>query len=287
MMGMVNGSRLGVATMGLGIMRRSFLEAAIYAAHRTAFGRRLDQLPMVQETLVNMVAEIEAVSTMLFETSSLAGGAGDERGHRLYRILVPLSKFRGARRGLDLASQAVEVLGGNGYIQNWPIARQLRDAQCHTIWEGAENIICLDVLRAMAKESAHDALLDRVDRALAAADHPALSAIKDAVIRARQEAQEAIVFLARASDDLRQLNARRIAATMADLTQAALLLEAAAEELRTTGSARKAAVARFFIRERLSRAPLKGISEDRAALDLFDSITRYEPLEPSALPAGA
>src|SRR5438876_4199364 len=59
MMSMVNGSRLGVATMGLGIMRRSFLEASIYAAHRTAFGKRLDEHPMVRETLVNMVVAIE------------------------------------------------------------------------------------------------------------------------------------------------------------------------------------------------------------------------------------
>lgn len=286
MMSMVNGSRLGVATMGLGIMRRAFLESAIYAAHRQAFGRRLDQLPMVRETLVNMAVQVEAVAAIVFETSSLTGSRGDEENRRLYRILVPLSKFRGARRGLELASQAVEVLGGNGYIENWPTARQLRDAQCHTIWEGTENIICLDVLRAMAKEAAHDALLDRVDAALASAEHPALGPIKDAIVQTRREAQEAIVFLARAPDDLRQLHARRVSACLADLTQAALLLEEAALELKRSGSARKAAVARFFVREQLVRAPLRGISEDRSVLELFDSVAGYAPLEPSALPAG-
>lgn len=286
MMSMVNGSRLGVATMGLGIMRRAFLESAIYAAHRQAFGRRLDQLPMVRETLVQMAVQVEAVATIVFETSSLTGSRGDEERRRLFRILVPLSKFRGARRGLELASQAVEILGGNGYIENWPTARQLRDAQCHTIWEGAENIICLDVLRSMAKESAHDALLDRVDAALSAADHSLLGPMKDLVLQARREAQEAIIFLARASNDLRQLHARRVAACLADLVQAALLLEEAALELKTTGSARKAAVARFFLREHLLRAPLWGISEDRSVLDLFDAVTGYGPLEPSDLPSG-
>ncbi len=289
MMSMVNGSRLGVATMGLGIMRRSFLEAAIYAAHRQAFGKRLDELPLVRETLVNMAVAVEAVSAIVFETASLAGATGDEAGRRLYRILVPLTKFRGARGGLELASQAVEMLGGNGYIETWPTARQLRDAQCHTIWEGTENIICLDVRRAMAKDSAHDALLDRVDKALSTAQHPALAAIKDAVAQARRDAQEVIAFLATASDDLRQLHARRVTAWLADLTQAALLLESAEEELRKTGSARKAAVARFFVRDRLISArggPLRGISEDRSVLDLFEPITRYTPLEPSALPSG-
>jgi alkylation response protein AidB-like acyl-CoA dehydrogenase len=288
MMSMVNGSRLGVATMGLGIMRRSFLEAAIYAAHRTAFGRRLDELPMVQETLVQMVVALEGASAMVFEAASLAGATGDEKGRRLYRILVPLAKFRGARGGLELASQAVEILGGNGYVETWPMARQLRDAQCHTIWEGTENIICLDVLRSMAKENAHDALLDRVDRALAGVEHPALAQLKDAVLQARRDAQEMILFLARADADLRQLHARRVTTFLSDLMQAALLLEAAQEELRKTGSARKAAVARFFVRDRLLAArsgPMRAISDDRSVLDLFAPITRYQPLALDALPA--
>ncbi|MCH8201024.1 MAG: acyl-CoA dehydrogenase [Chloroflexi bacterium] len=285
MMGMVNGSRMGVATMGLGIMRRSFLESAIYAAHRMAFGKRLDELPMVRETLVNMVVAVEAVSAIVFEAASLASSKGDEEGRRLYRILVPLTKFKGARGGLELATQAVEIYGGNGYIETFPTARQLRDAQCHTIWEGTENIICLDVLRAIGKESAHDALLNRVDAALSAVSHSSLSAMKDAVAQARREAQEIIAFVARAEDDVRQLNSRRVTTALSDLVQAALLLEAAQGELDASGDARKAAVARFFIRERLGGAgALRGISDDRSVLDLFDSITRYQPLEPAQLP---
>jgi len=283
MMSMVQGSRLGVSTMGLGIMRRSFLESAIYAAHRTAFGKRLDQLPMVQETLVRMAVEVEAASAMVFEATSLAGSAGDERNRQLYRILVPLSKFRGARGGLELASQAVEVLGGNGYIETWPAARQLRDAQCHTIWEGTENIICLDVLRAMRKEQAHDALLDRVDAALGSASHPVLGAMRDMVAEARREVREALDFVFEAADDLRQLHARRVTAWLADVTEAALLLEQAQLELDATGSARKAAVARLFINDHLSRGRMRGISDDRSVFTLFESVTRYAPLEVGAL----
>ncbi|MCH8815651.1 MAG: acyl-CoA dehydrogenase family protein [Chloroflexi bacterium] len=287
MMSMVNGSRLGVATMGLGIMRRSFFESAIYAAHRTAFGKRLDELPLMRETLVRMVAAIEGVSAIVFETASLVSATGDESARRLYRILVPLSKLRGARGGLELASQAVEVFGGNGYIENWPTARQLRDAQCHTIWEGTENIICLDVLRSMVKDSAHDALLDRIDAALDAATHPALAPTKDVIAEARRDAQEVIAFLGRADDDVRQLHARRAGTLLSDLAQAALLLEAAQEELDSTGSARKAAVTRFFVRDRLAAGhPLRGIDEDRSVLDLFEPITRYAPIDPNVLPSG-
>ncbi len=285
MMSMVNGSRLGVATMGLGIARRCFLEAAIYAAHRQAFGRRLDELPLVQETLLQMAVEVEAGSAVVFEAASQAGRFGDEEARRLYRILVPLSKLRAARRGLEVASQGLEVLGGNGYIENWPLARQLRDAQCHTIWEGTENIICLDVLRSIAKEHAHDALLGRVDEALANADHPALASARGAVESARAEAVEALGVMVSLPQEMQLLHARRLSGLLADLTQAALLIERAAEELARDGSARKAAVAHLFAREHLTERRLRGISGDRSVLELFGPVTRYERLEPEALAA--
>lgn len=286
MMSMVNGSRLGVALMGLGIARRCFLEAAVYAAHRQAFGRQLDELPLVQETLLRMAVEVEAGAAIVFDAASQAGQSGDEEARRLYRILVPLAKFRAARRGLEVASQGLEVLGGNGYIENWPLARQFRDAQCHTIWEGTENIICLDVLRSIAKEHAHDALLGRVDEALAKAEHPALASVRGAVEGARSEAIEALGVMASLPRDLQLLHARRLAGLLADLTQAALLTEEAAEELERDGSARKAAVAYLFAREHLAERRLRGISGDRSVLDLFAPVTRYESLEASALAAG-
>ncbi len=199
--------------------------------------------------------------------------------------MVPLSKFRAARRGLEIASQGLEVLGGNGYIESWPLARQFRDAQCHTIWEGTENIISLDVLRAIAKEHAHDALLGRVDEALAKAGHPALASVRGAVEGARAEAVEALAVIASLPNDMQLLHARRLTGLLADLIQAALLTEAAAAELARDGSARKAAVAQLFVREHLGDRRLRGISGDRSVLDLFGPVTRHEPLEPSALAA--
>jgi alkylation response protein AidB-like acyl-CoA dehydrogenase len=285
MMSMVNGSRLGVGFMGLGIARRCFLEASIYAAHRTAFGQRLDELPLVQETLLQMAVEVEAGTAILFETSSLAGRSGDEEARRLYRIMVPLAKFRAARRGLELASQGLEMLGGNGYIENWPLARQFRDAQCHTIWEGTENIICLDVLRAIGKEQAHDALLGRIDEALAKADSPALATVRGAIEGGRAQAVEALGVMAGLPRDLQLLHARRLTGLLADVTQAALLAEAAQAELARDGSARKAAVAHLFAREHLQDQRLRGISGDRAVLDLFAPVTRYERLPEDALAA--
>ncbi len=282
MMEMVQGSRFGVALMGLGIMRRSFLEAAIYAHHRTAFGQVIAAFPLVKETLVEMAVEVEAGCALAFEAAE-AGARHDRESQRLYRILVPLAKLRCARRGLDLASQAVEIHGGNGYIENWPVARQLRDAQCHTIWEGTENIICLDVLRAMTKEHADEALFARVERALGGAEHPALAGVRSQVGRSVDDVKEAIAWLDRAPQDVRLLQARRLSDYMADVAQAALLVEEAVWELAHKNSARKAIVARYFAATRLADRPQRGItSTDTTVLDYFQPILRYQPIAPHA-----
>lgn len=287
MMEMVNESRLGVAIMGLGIMRRSFLDAAIYAAHREAFGRRIDQLPQVRETLVQMLVETEAAAALVFEAAQ-AGVAGDG-GRRLWRILTPLAKFRAARRGVELASQAIEIFGGNGYVENWPVARQLRDGQSHTIWEGTENIICLDVQRAMIKEAAHEALLQRVEGALSVASDlapsvPSLRHPIDAVEQTAREVREVIAYLAQADREVAMLHGRRLAGYLADLAQGALLLEEAAWEAAHRGSARKALVARIFADMHLVQRPLRGItSGDRTVIDYFDPIVRYQPVPAEAI----
>jgi alkylation response protein AidB-like acyl-CoA dehydrogenase len=282
MMEMVQSSRFGVSLMGLGIMRRSFLEAACYAHHREAFGQLLIDFPLVRETLVNMAVEVEAGCALAFEAAE--AGANREDDGRLYRILVPLAKYRCARRGLDLATQAVEMHGGNGYIENWPVARQFRDAMCHPIWEGTENIICLDVLRAMAKDHADEALFARIERALGGAEHPALADAVSAVGGAVNELKEAIVYLQRAPEDERLLNARRLTDFMADVTQAALLTEEAVWELANKNSARKAVVARQFIESHLTQHAMRGIaSPNRIPLDFFDEIVSHAPISPAKL----
>jgi hypothetical protein len=157
------------------------------------------------------------------------------------------------------------------------MARQLRDAQCHTIWEGTENILCLDVRRAMRSEGAHEALLARVERALdSAPGHAALSEPADAVASTLKEARAAIAFLESASDDLQLLHARRLAYLLADLAEGALLLDEAAWSIGRDGDIRKAVVARHFTRRRLSSRPVRGIvDDDRTVLDLFEPIIRY------------
>ncbi|HTY55481.1 MAG TPA: acyl-CoA dehydrogenase family protein [Candidatus Binataceae bacterium] len=272
MMEMVNGSRLGVAAMGLGIMRRSFLEAAIFAAHRQAKGRLLQDLPMMRETLVGMLVELEAAAALVFAVTD--GGA-------ISRLLAPLAKMRVTRRGIELASQALEIHGGNGYIEDWPTARQLRDAQCNTIWEGTENIICLDILRALRDEQVLEAVFASLQARIDGVGAE-LAPIRETVTQSWREVRDALSILSRADRDLAQMNARRFCGYMADVAQASLLLEAAQWELSDSGNARKAVVARLFAEEHLSATRGRPIvSSDRTRLDLFVPLTRYGFIEPS------
>jgi len=284
MMEMVNGSRFGVALMGLGIHRRSFLEAAIYAAHREQWGQRIDRYPMVRETLVDLLVTLEAGLALTFECAAATRTATDaDEGRLLRRILVPLAKVRTTRDGLGAAIEGVEILGGNGYMEDWPMARQLRDAQCHTIWEGTENICALDVRRAIRRDGADTALVARVERALAGSSPaPVLAPAVDAVHTTLAEARDALAFLEDAPTDVQLLNARRLTHLLADLMEGALLVDEATWSLVRDGDARKAVVARRFARERLSAPRARGIlDDDRTALDHFDAIVRYGALDPA------
>jgi len=285
MMEMVNGSRFGVAVMGLGIHRRSFLEGAIYAARRKQWGQRIDDYPMVRETLVDLLVELEAGMALTYECAAATRTAADEEeGRRLRRILVPLAKIRATREAITAASQALELLGGNGYMEDWPMARQLRDAQCHTIWEGTENICALDVRRAMVAENAHTALLARVERALDGADAaPVLGPAVDAVAATLSETRDAVKHLEGSSNEMQVLHARRFAYLLADVAEGALLLDEATWQLARDGDARKAVVARHFARKRLAAPRARGIlDDDRTVIDLFEPIVRYGPVEPAA-----
>jgi acyl-CoA dehydrogenase len=284
MMEMVNGSRFGVAIMGLGIHRRSFLEAAIYAAHREQWGQRIDRYPLVRETLVDLLVELEAGMALTFECGAASRSMFDpDTGRLLRRILVPLAKVRATREAIGAASQALEIFGGNGYMEDWPMARQLRDAQCHTIWEGTENICSLDVRRAMRNDQAHIALIARVEAALDSAngEKPVADTI-DAVAATLGEAREAIAHLEAADTETQLLHARRFTHLIADLAEGALLLDEATWQLRRDGDARKAVVANRFARKHLARPRARGIlDDDRTAIDLFDALVRYGPVEPA------
>ncbi|MGH3743355.1 MAG: acyl-CoA dehydrogenase family protein, partial [Mycobacteriales bacterium] len=158
MMQLTNAARLGIAMMGLGCARRSLVEALCYAQAREAFGRRLFDQPLMRRTLTDLLVDVEGAQALVFDAHA-----------RPMRLTAPLAKLRASRLGVTAASTAIEVHGGNGYCATWPVERILRDAQVNPIWEGGDNILCLDVRRAMEREQAHKPLLDHLRTAVGSA----------------------------------------------------------------------------------------------------------------------
>jgi alkylation response protein AidB-like acyl-CoA dehydrogenase len=287
MMEMVNGSRFGVALMGLGIARRSFLESAVWCHHRSAKGRLLVDLPLVREQLVDMAVEVEAGVALAIEC---AAAPRQRDAARLRRILIPATKVAVTRLGVEAASAAVELHGGNGYCEDWHLTRQLRDAQCHPIWEGTEHICTLDVLRAMRQDAAHEAVLARVDVALhgAATASPLLSEASDLVATAKRRLAARAEEVATLDPDRAEALSGRLAWLLARTTAAALLVEQAASRGgRPTGAVdvRKSLVALRFARRHL--APEEVWADRIAAQAGREIVAHAEVDEESAAKAAA
>jgi hypothetical protein len=289
MMEMVNGSRFGVALMGLGIHRRCFLEAAIYAARREQFGVRIDHFPLVRQTLVDLVVELEAGSALTFDivTNKNSKMDSDLIG-RLIRIQIPLAKLRCTRYGLIGASKALEIFGGNGYMEDWPMARQFRDAQCHPIWEGTENIICRDVFRAIKSVRAHEAVFKKIELSISEAKRfQFLKTLAEVTQQGLDELKIAIDHVEHTFEDESQLHSRDVAHFMADMLCLATLIDEAVFSLENN-DARKALIAIRFAKIHLPQNRLSNfLDPDRSSLDLFEPIIRYgiipEPLAQKSL----
>ncbi len=263
MMEMTNGSRLGIAMMGLGCARRSLVEAMCYARARDAFGAPLATRPLMQRQLAELIVEVEAAQALVFD-----GYLGSAR----LRLGAPLIKLFAARLGITAASDAIEVHGGNGYIEQWPVARLLRDAQVNTIWEGPDNILCLDVRRAIEREDAHLPFLERLRDACGAAE--AVDAETVALVRTGVDELEAAIERWRRLDRaVGEARLHPLATAMAECYAAALLVEGAEAEAEAGGGDRKALVARLFARAHLGqRSPLDAIDEPAEALERFKDL---------------
>ena len=269
LMALTNGARIGIATMGLGCARRALVESLCYVGARAAWGKRLVDQPLMRRKLVEMIVDVEAAQALVFDQHGVPNRARTAERRESLRIGAALAKLRCARLGITMASDAIEIHGGNGYIETWPVARILRDAQVNTLWEGPDNIICLDVRRAIEREEADGPLIERIREAAAAGDPG-----DDATVLVRQGADN----LARAIDSWRSLGrdlgeARLfpLAQLMADTYAAALLVEQAAWERRALGKDRKGVVARLYARRVLGeRGPLRGIDDAKdEGLDRF------------------
>src|SRR5947209_8717300 len=182
---MINLTRIWAAFGSLAAMRRSFLEALTYTRERVAFGRPLAEHPLMRRQLVDLLIEVEGCAALAFETVAVLERVdrhGVEEDRRLLRILTPLSKYYIPKRSEYVTIEALEMLGGNGYIEEWANPRLLRDAIVNVVWEGSSNVIVLDVARAMEREGAGAALYHMLHTRLQSLQHPVVVPVAQQVL---------------------------------------------------------------------------------------------------------
>jgi putative acyl-CoA dehydrogenase len=225
---MVQLTRLDCVIASAGLMRMALAQALHHARHRTVFQKRLADQPMMRTLLADMALEMEGVVALtmrLCRAFDLA--AHDPREAAYARMLTPAAKYWICKAAPAFIYEAMECLGGNGYVEEGVLARLYREAPVNAIWEGSGNVMCLDVLRALARAGeGADALL----RALVHAcdDLPAAS-----------EAATRIAATLRASDADAQ--ARGAIEQLAKLAAVAALRESGLES-----------IAELFARSRLN-----------------------------------
>jgi alkylation response protein AidB-like acyl-CoA dehydrogenase len=272
LMMMTNVARLGTAMMGLGCARRSLVESLCYARARSAWKKRLIDQPLMKRKLAEMIVDVEAVQALIFEGYGHPNRLRERADEERLRMAGALAKLKGARLGITMASDAIEVHGGNGYIETWPVARILRDAQVNTLWEGPDNILCLDIRRSMERENADGPFLERLREAVSNAGESVQAArIVSARIDDLEAAIEAWKQLDRETAEARLFP---LAQFMAEVYAGALLSEQAEWELSEFGDDRKSIVALLYVQRYLGDPDrLRGVgAPSNLAIERFDDL---------------
>ncbi|GAA3128892.1 acyl-CoA dehydrogenase family protein [Planomonospora alba] len=249
---MVNMTRLDCVIGSAAGMRYGLRQAVHHAAHRSAFGRRLIDQPLMRNVLADLAVESEAATALMTRLAGAAdrAAAGDRAEAALRRTALAVGKYWVCKRGPAHAAEAMECLGGNGYVEESQLPRLFRESPLNGIWEGSGNVAALDVLRALGREpEALEAFTDEV--ALAAG--------------ADRRLDEAADRLRKSLGDLADVEsrARRLAEDMALVLQGSLLVRYA-----------PAAVADAFCASRLSGGGGRAFGTLPSGLDLDTVIGR-------------
>lgn len=265
-------SRVHNAFGAAGMHRRALLEVLAWTSHRRVGGTLLRSTPMMRDSLLDLAATQEASAALAFEAAMAFEAPGEDpavEGWR--RASVALAKYWTSAEATAAAAQAVEIVGGNGYTEEWPTARLYRDALVTAVWEGPANVQALEFLRAtIGKLPGDQALLDRISGILDAAPG-ALQPIAARLRPVLDSCRAGFAHLRARPEDGPRL-ARRLMHPAAELLAASLMLEEAAADL-AEGDRRKALMAgRFALR--LDPHGTVDLAEDPLHA-LFDDIIGY------------
>jgi putative acyl-CoA dehydrogenase len=149
---MVNHTRLDCVIGASATLRQAVAQATHHCAHRSAFGRVLVEQPLMTNVLADLAVESEAATILMLRLARAYDAAGDEQEAAFRRLATAVGKYWVNKRLPHAVGEALECLGGNGYVEESIMPRLFRESPLNGIWEGSGNVMCLDVLRAMARE---------------------------------------------------------------------------------------------------------------------------------------
>jgi putative acyl-CoA dehydrogenase len=148
---MANYTRLDCAVGTTGLMVQVVAQAINHATYRESFKHKLIAHPLMQNVLADLVLEVEGAQALALRVARAFDGQNDEAESHFRRVITPTAKYWICKRGASVAVEAMEVMGGNGYVEEGPMARIYKEMPLNSIWEGSGNIMCLDMLRAFGK----------------------------------------------------------------------------------------------------------------------------------------
>jgi alkylation response protein AidB-like acyl-CoA dehydrogenase len=262
MLVMVNSSRVSHLARAAGMMRRCLNEALQASRHRNAFGRAVIDHPLMRRQLVKLMVPTEqALSALLYSATA---------PEKVLRLLTPIVKYRACRDNVTVATGAMETRGGNGYIEDWPNARLIRDAHLGLLWEGTSNINALDaVQRAIGKLGAHKALQEDISARL----ENALGLPGQYRTRLSGAVTDAVRFAEDVATNPENERFCRIAsAKLYHAITAALLASEGARLGKNGGDARRLLLSRFVLEHRAAERSPMNLDAQRwedAAIDLL------------------
>ncbi|MBB6629552.1 acyl-CoA dehydrogenase family protein [Nocardioides sp. KIGAM211] len=215
---MVAATRLDCVLGSTSLMRRALNEASWHAAHRSAFGSLLADKPLMQNVLADLAVETEAATALAMRLAAAVDRAHDPHEAALRRIALPLAKFYVCKRTPFMVAEALECLGGNGYVEESVMPLLYREAPLNSVWEGSGNVNALDVLRALSREpEALAAWITEVGLA------------RGADARLDRAVDETLALLG--DEATLEVSARRLAGRMAACLQGSLLVRFAPAEV--------------------------------------------------------
>ena len=290
---LMNGARVGIASQSLGIAEAAYRLARIYAHSREQFGVSIERLPAVAEMVTDMKIEIEAARALTYETSRICDEENnnlrilewceidkDEKKERKQRsralkrvnaMMTPMSKYYASEMCIRVANDCVQVLGGSGFIKDYPAERYLRDSRITTIYEGTSQLQIVAAVRGVSSGVFENFIADFEKKEYG---DELLDGLKAKLLGAKERIKEAITFVKTRSAGYLDLSGRRLVDSAIDVICGHLFLGQAEK------CDRKKRVAKRFIETRMPRIEARVVqilTGDQSATEEYDLLAGPVP----------